>query len=530
MKRRVIAAIIGAAMIVGSLAGCGAAGQTQSTSAGDAEQTQDTQQSENSGAAQEKQDNQEIVEVFWQYPAYGEVSPGFYDVEDALNEMMEKDIGVHVTFVPTQLDTSQQDAILAISAGEQLDVCLSAFVSMSNLVEKGLVIPLDDILKDTGCGAILAEHNADPFAKSTYKGTVYGIPCGDKTYSMYGYIMKKKFAEKYDVMPDDDKIYTMDELEAILDIVKEGEGENVYMNIPWNNTYEPQNYSLCEYDKLGGDLSFGVLMLNRSFDSTEIVDLYETEEYAEFCDRMYRWAQKGFMTSDAAVDTDAITEIATSDKYVGWMAYAAPQLDMLDSGWTDEIVQYKTIDGYVGSTSSSLNWSISINCQNPEKAVEAVTYIYEHPEANWLIQYGIEGDSWIITEQRDGMTAGKYASDDYLSLNYINPYGLWGNVLETPAMNGVAIDQKVRMREYEEQVYASGRVTPAAGYTFDASSVAAEVAAVQTVVASYAPSLNAGALDPEKALPEFISGLKAAGIDKIIAENQRQLDEWKAAQ
>lgn len=33
-------------------------------------------------------------------------------------------------------------------------------------------------------------------------------------------------------------------------------------------------------------------------------------------------------------------------------------------------------------------------------------------------------------------------------------------------------------------------------------------------------------LDPSKALPEFIEALKVAGIDAIIEENQRQLDEW----
>ncbi|MDQ6420182.1 DUF3502 domain-containing protein [Paenibacillus sp. LHD-117] len=35
-----------------------------------------------------------------------------------------------------------------------------------------------------------------------------------------------------------------------------------------------------------------------------------------------------------------------------------------------------------------------------------------------------------------------------------------------------------------------------------------------------------GTLDPEKNLPDFISKLKAAGIDKVIAEKQKQLDEW----
>ena len=45
----------------------------------------------------------------------------------------------------------------------------------------------------------------------------------------------------------------------------------------------------------------------------------------------------------------------------------------------------------------------------------------------------------------------------------------------------------------------------------------------------YCYSFNAGALDPESALPEFIDALKAAGIDKVIEANQEQLDAWAAA-
>jgi putative aldouronate transport system substrate-binding protein len=42
----------------------------------------------------------------------------------------------------------------------------------------------------------------------------------------------------------------------------------------------------------------------------------------------------------------------------------------------------------------------------------------------------------------------------------------------------------------------------------------------------YKVGLETGTLDPDKYLPEFISKLKASGIEKIIAEKHKQLDEW----
>ena len=38
-----------------------------------------------------------------------------------------------------------------------------------------------------------------------------------------------------------------------------------------------------------------------------------------------------------------------------------------------------------------------------------------------------------------------------------------------------------------------------------------------------------GAIDPEENIPKYIDELKAAGIDEIIAEKQKQLDAFLAA-
>ena len=54
--------------------------------------------------------------------------------------------------------------------------------------------------------------------------------------------------------------------------------------------------------------------------------------------------------------------------------------------------------------------------------------------------------------------------------------------------------------------------------------------AVDAVVSQYTGLVACGTQDPETLLPEFNQALEAAGINDIIEENQRQLDEWLAAQ
>ena len=48
------------------------------------------------------------------------------------------------------------------------------------------------------------------------------------------------------------------------------------------------------------------------------------------------------------------------------------------------------------------------------------------------------------------------------------------------------------------------------------------------IVRKYNNALLSGYLDPEEALPLFRSELHAAGIDKVIADKQYQLERWKA--
>ena len=43
----------------------------------------------------------------------------------------------------------------------------------------------------------------------------------------------------------------------------------------------------------------------------------------------------------------------------------------------------------------------------------------------------------------------------------------------------------------------------------------------------FGKSLYTGSVDPEEYLPKLQEKLEATGIDKVIDEMQRQIDEWK---
>lgn len=469
--------------------------------------------------------SEEIVELVWHYPTAGEFGQGFKDVEAALNEMLEKDIGVHVTFEPCVLGKSHQDAALAITSGEQIDIVNSAYNVIGDAVEDGIIIPLDDLIESEGKG-ILETVSPAAIDATMYDGNVYGVPCGGPIYDGYGYIIRKDMCEKYGIEIDSEKLYTMDDLEDIFATVKAGEGDGFYCMVSQFASAEPFKNSYIEMDKIGGSTSSGVLMLNRGFEDTTLYNLYETDEYKDYVYRMYDWAQAGYIAPDAALATETVEELLKTGNYLGHCFWTRPdQIASIESATGYEYEVINMIDNYVCcNAGTNVSWNISTSCENPEKAMQALNYIYENKEAAWLMQFGIEGKSYEVIESTDAGTKIKYV-DDISNLPYYQNYGIWGFSLDWPTIepNELGINEIVKETQAN---LPEERYSKAIGYSFNRNEVSAECAAVDTVIEQYMPSLNAGALNPDEAYPEFLEALKSAQIDKIIAENQKQFDEW----
>lgn len=523
--KKALSLALSSILIVSSVTGCG--GTPKSEAKDNTASVSKTTEAETPKADASKNNSGEITNIIWQYPTPGDLGSGFKEVEDALNAMMEKDIGVHVTFEPVGLTQSQNEATLMVSAGEQLDICLTAFKSVGPLVDGGLIHPLDELLDKNG--KELKELLGTSIGLGSYNSKTYAIPPADRKGSSYGYLARTDLLKKYGITIDSSKNYTTDDIEKIFEKVKKGEGNNFYCTIPWNTTQDPLNNSYIEYDKIGGPFAAGVLMLNRNFTDLTVTNLFATEEYAKYADAMYRWAQKGYISPDAAVTTETSDALMTAGNYLGTFYWGTPTVAETYSVTVGKDLTYiPMLDGFVASNGGgNILWSIPVTSVNPDKAMQALNYVYSHPKANWLIQFGLEGKSYKVTEKTDEGTMIEYLSKDTASLPYYNTYGLWGNILEWPVVAPAPINKNKLIKEFDANIPKS-RYSPALGYNFVQTDISPDIAAVTTVIDQYTPTFNSGALDPKKALPEFLEALKAAGIDKVIAENQKQLDAWAA--
>lgn len=168
--------------------------------------------------------------------------------------------------------------------------------------------------------------------------------------------------------------------------------------------------------------------------------------------------------------------------------------------------------------------SVANASKDPQKAAIFLNWIYTSQEFNDLINWGIEGEDWVLTE--DGLAAYPDGVDAN-SVGYHNDFGyVYPNQFAGHPWTGNPADI---WEQYE--AYNAGIMTSKAyGFTFDSTPVATEEAQLVAVRDQYWKDLAFGAVDFDEKFQEFNDALYAAGLQTVMDEKQRQLDEWLAAQ
>ncbi len=475
--------------------------------------------------------DEEPYEIVMAVPTLGAEPSGLLDVENAVNEIVEPELGVRVTLYPiSYFDlTSQQN--LMITSGDKLDLAHTLFTGVGSWVSKGAFLELDDLYAQYGADIEKAEGRA--MAGGYYNGKLYAIPSEEKQARSYGFYARKDIVEELGFTFDEDKTYTLEDLEKLFAAYKEKYGDGYYCVAGTASNADWYEY-IHEVDNLGSANSTGVLAGAGLDDDTTVQNMYALDSYREYADTMYAWAQAGYYSPDAATNTDAGTVQIQSGYYLG--AFNSTETDMTanlsrDCGY--EMAKIELVPAYAETSMyQSTMWSIPSTCENPEKTFQFLNYLYADNGLANLLTNGLEGVSYEVVEQgeRPGQAVIRYADGvDAANSPYTMPLHVFGDKLNVAVYGPMTLDYYTMATEFNENLPAD-RVSKTLGFVFNGESVATEVSAIDTVVAQYAGIIAAGAQDPAEVLPKFLEDLDAAGIDKVIAEKQTQLDAWLAEQ
>lgn len=455
------------------------------------------------------------VELVFAFPNTGTTMTDINLVQEEISKITQEKINATVKLMAIDWAAWNQQINLILAGNEQLDVLVtSAFMNYSGMVSKGQLIPLDDLLDQYGQGI---KEAMDPvfYEGTKINGKIYGISSFRELGADYGFIARKDLLDKYQI--DLSQVKSFEELEPIFQIIKENEPNIIPLVQRDTNNTIVNDILAANVDSLGDGM--GVLMLDDN--NTTVVNLYETPQYRKAVELARKWYQAGYIQSDAATSQETYAALIKAGKGFGYLANMKPGFEAQEAnlvGYEMEAVRL-TPPRAVSSGPVAFMISIPSNAKYPEKAMEFINLLYTDADIMNLLTLGIEGKHYVKTE--DGHVR---LPDGVENSGYVFNQWLIGNNSLTYLWEGMDLNQWENIKEFNQNMVLS----PALGFLFDAEKVKTEVAAVNNVISEYKAALESGSVDPS-VLDKFVDDLKKAGIDTIIAEKQRQLDEFLAS-
>lgn len=283
-------------------------------------------------------------------------------------------------------------------------------------------------------------------------------------------------------------------------------------------------HSFYDVESFGEDVNYCYGVIQDPIHNTDIVNAYGTDEYRQYCHTLHEWKERGFIRDDSLLSGKNSQELFRSgDIFFQWTSVSPATEELIKRRGLDfeEILVPATPNELTTSGTLEYIWGVSSSSLHPDKAVEFLNLLYTDPDLANLLTYGIEGKDYLKVDEEAveviGNSGGSSRYDSYFSI-YGDPDDIW-------LLSPVTGDEKAEMKSFSEKA----QPVMTFGYSFDSTSVSGEILAVTEVISNYRPVLECGlADDVDAALDEFNRQLDEAGIDRIMEENQRQLDEWLA--
>ena len=464
---------------------------------------------------------EEPVKLTWWLFTSGDGPVDWQEVEDKLNEISIKEIGVEIDYEYKNFDQIN----LAMQSGEYFDLAFTCgwYNDYATNLANGMfldIAPYMDLLAEAKA---LTPDNL--WAGVTSGDAIYGFP-HVKDYGIEVFwILDSEFFR--DELGMDLKSYEAQHIgfaemgEYMAKYVELHPGE-VPLKISkagttsWTNgiadwiTFE---YWLgLDWDKKGTE------------EELKVKSALDIPKFVEYVETLHDWYEKGYINADAAVTESmprSIAGIVQSGQ--GWFGAEtvwanACQNEIFISRFDGP---YLTTDGLIGSITAVSSYS-----KYPEAAVKAINLMNSNAEYRNIARYGIEGKHFEFVEE--GIVQRTDLGNANMSLSAYGQGSYALGAVEASAFEAVPANPN-QWTELVERYTAEAITSSALGFLPNIEPVADQCLAMKNIWEQYIYELQTGTSDPAEVLPQLREELEAVGLNEVIAEIQAQLDAFMAA-
>lgn len=433
-------------------------------------------------------------------------------ISKALDEYVSPLIGGHVQLEFIELENYDQIFSKYDVSDRMPDVFfVPSAEHLQTFQEHGRVLPIGNLLETYGQG-ILKEMGEEMLQPQIIDDEIYAVPCIHDLPTCNGFEYRVSIAEKYGLHMEEVK--TFDDLTAVFQTLSEKAPDIIPCSDLYFQIWDPLSDSL------------GVLMDYGAF--VQVTNLYASDFYKKYYEYVYQWREKGYLLSED-IGLLSGNRYVNSPEIFGKFTGFHPGLTYVDSAEAgEEIGCVQLTPSFLCSTNTGMmrsnSFAVSSSCSYPDIAMKFLNLMYTDPNVMNLLTYGIEGKHYQVIDEEKGIISFADGADSDTS-DYAQFRGyFWGNQFLTYVWESYPPDLWEQIKAFNQEAPHS----VAYGFQYNVEPVQEETYACTQIVNFYEPLLEAGVGDLEELLEQFLEELEKAGIDSIIKEKQKQLDEFLA--
>ena len=528
MKKRgkqVLALLLGTAMAVSLLAGCGSKSSSESTQAVSSAAETSTEVKESGSEAASAVDTSEHVDL--KMYLVGDKPEGFDDVYAKVNEVLEEKLNCSIAVDWLSWAEHDKKYSLLFSSGEDFDMIFTAtsWCHFEQTVALGGFKTLEKEFIQTYAPGIWETLPEVAWEQATLNGSICMVPANFTEVQLDTFALRGDLMEKHGYKD----ITSYEELTSFF---KACAKDGIYATTTADGMYYPW-FQSQGYVITGGAPSHGRLVLYHGSDpaDTNLKYILDWDEFGEYCHDMKEMADAGCWPSDVLSSTADRQDGLLTGKSVGmrWNLGScklyANQVNAENPEWNVNIYNVLPDGMYAGTKYINGGIGINANSKNPERAMMVLNEFATNQEIQDLTQLGIEGVNW------EAVGDDQYKIIEGHAYNTSNNWG-WRNldIQRTQYQeNPTAVDTRaIELDKYFQEHKRGDHVLD--GFSFDTAPVSVQYAAVEAAMGTYFDPLLCGLVeDVDTSLEQFRSAMEAAGIREVLEEMQKQVDEYVAS-
>jgi putative aldouronate transport system substrate-binding protein len=259
--------------------------------------------------------------------------------------------------------------------------------------------------------------------------------------------------------------------------------------------------------------------------SAKIINILETPEFLAYAKKMKKWKDRGYWSQSALVNK--VTSNVSFRK--GLSASAIINLNTANGTYASAMAAHpewdvKTYDGMKGGGISikpfiQNGMGINANSRYPQRALMFLDLVRNDERYADLVTYGIKGRHYDLTE--DGKVRPLAETANYPIDNNCN-WG-WRDDRFIKQIEGGLPNYGEILTNWEKTAYTH----PVQYFAYDDSEMKEEVAAVESLWKTEYKVVALGFTEnSEEAVRKLIQSYRNAGNDKLIQDEQRQVDKY----